>query len=251
MIFERKLTQIFPGVWRLVANNPSPMTGPGTNAYLVGGNQVVIVDPGPDRMSHLNNILGALQSLGAKAASVVITHHHADHAGCAEKLAARLAVPLISYGNPLLHGSEIYANGHTIVIQHTPGHIYTHLCLWLIERKLLFTGDLVAGQGTILIIPPDGNMAAYLDSLRAMKALAPTAILPGHGPVIDTPEVVLQDYIDHRLDREQQVLYWYGQGHTLAGDIAARIYVDRPEVIGIATLQVEAHLEKLSKENRL
>jgi glyoxylase-like metal-dependent hydrolase (beta-lactamase superfamily II) len=227
------------------------MTGPGTNTYLVGRDRVVIIDPGPDNVSHLNNILGALQSLGAKAESVVITHHHTDHAGCAARLATRLAVPLISYDNPLRHGTEIQVNGSTLVVQHTPGHIAAHLCLWLAQQKLLFAGDLVAGQGTVLIIPPEGDMAAYLDSLRAVKALAPAAILPGHGPVINNPDALLQEYIDHRLEREQQVLYWYGRGFTTAPDIAAQIYTNRPAVMGIATLQVEAHLAKLRREGRL
>jgi glyoxylase-like metal-dependent hydrolase (beta-lactamase superfamily II) len=109
---------------------------------------------------------------------------------------------------------------------------------------------LVAGQGTVLIIPPDGDMAAYLDSLRAMLALAPRAILPGHGPVIPDPARLLQEYIDHRLHREQQVLHWLAQGCTTAAEIAARIYAARPEALGIATLQVEAHLEKLRREGR-
>jgi glyoxylase-like metal-dependent hydrolase (beta-lactamase superfamily II) len=121
----------------------------------------------------------------------------------------------------------------------------------LAQQKLLFAGDLVAGQGTVLIIPPEGDMAAYLDSLRAVKALAPAAILPGHGPVINNPDALLQEYIDHRLEREQQVLYWYGRGFTTAPDIAAQIYTNRPAVMGIATLQVEAHLAKLRREGRL
>ena len=93
-------------------------------------------------------------------------------------------------------------------------------------------------------------MAAYLDSLRAMLALAPAAILPGHGPGIEDPPTLLQEYIDHRLQREQQVLDWLAQGYTTAVEIAARIYADRPEALGIATLQVEAHLEKLRREGR-
>jgi glyoxylase-like metal-dependent hydrolase (beta-lactamase superfamily II) len=115
---------------------------------------------------------------------------------------------------------------------------------------LLFAGDLVAGQGTILIIPPDGDMAAYLDSLRKMIALAPAAILPGHGPVITEAQALLQQYLDHRLQREQQVLDLLALGYGTAADIAAQIYSDRLEVLGIGTLQVEAHLAKLHREGR-
>lgn len=102
----------------------------------------------------------------------------------------------------------------------------------------------------MLIIPPEGDMAAYLDSLRAMLALSPQAILPGHGPVIADAPALLQQYLDHRLQREQQVLDLLAQGYTTAAAIAAHIYADRPEALEIATLQVEAHLVKLRKEGR-
>ncbi len=248
---ERSLTQTHANVWRLVANNPSPMTGPGTNTYLVGGEQAVIIDPGPNQPDHHRNIINALQSLQATARAVIITHAHADHAGGAAQLAGQLNAPLLAFGDPLQHDDQIEMDGLTLTARHTPGHIQAHICLWLAEQRLLFAGDLVAGQGTVLIIPPDGDMAAYLDSLRAVQALNPTAILPGHGPVVDTPPELLQEYIDHRLMREQQVLRCWQQGYTSAQAIAAQIYADRPEVLGIAALQVEAHLQKLKAEGQL
>jgi len=248
---DRNLTQIYANVWRLVAHNPSQMTGPGTNSYLVGDNDLIIIDPGPNQPAHLDNILAALQSLAARVQAVVITHSHSDHSGGAQKLARRLAVPLLSYGEQLQDRSEIEAGLATLKVYHTPGHIHAHICLLLQQQKLLFAGDLVAGEGTILIIPPDGDMSDYLNSLEAMKGLNPAAILPGHGPVIDHPQSLLQEYIDHRLMRERQVLHWLAQGYRSARQIAAQIYAGRPEVLGIATLQVEAHLTKLQKEGRL
>lgn len=250
MSIQRNLTQIQPHVWRLVAPNPSLMTGPGTNTYLVGGRRLLIIDPGPASEAQLEAIVAAIGTLQAEAQAIVVTHHHVDHAGGAEMLAQRLAVPLLSFDNPLRAGDKLEVDDVTLEVLHTPGHIHAHLCLWLDRQRLLFAGDLVAGQGTVLIIPPDGDMAAYLDSLQAMLALAPAAILPGHGPIIEEPPTLLQAYIDHRLQREQQILAWLGQGYTTAADIAARIYADRPEALAIATLQVEAHLEKLRREGR-
>ena len=248
---ERDLTQLYPNVWRLIAPNPSPMTGPGTNSYLIGNERVVIIDPGPQDETHLNNIVEVVETLRAKAHAVIITHTHTDHAGGASQLADRLGVPLLSFGDPFQPSDEFEGDGLSLEVHHTPGHIYAHICLLLKEQRLLFAGDLVAGQGTILIIPPDGDMTDYFNSLASMKTLAPAAILPGHGPVIDDPPALLQEYIDHRRAREQQVLDWWEQGYRTAQDIAAQIYADQPAALRVATLQTEAHLAKLRREGRL
>lgn len=243
---EHSLTQIYPQVWRLIAANPSPMTGPGTNAYFVGQNRVVIIDPGPALPEHMKNIHTALEALDAAPQAILVTHPHQDHEGCAAQLAYEFNIPLLRFREPLAQDYEIELDCGTLSVHHTPGHIHDHVSLWWHERQLLFAGDLVAGAGTILVIPPEGNMADYLNSLNAMKSLPAASILPGHGPVIDSPQELLQAYVDHRLQREQQVLYWYTKGHTTSQAIAAQIYADQPpEVLGIASLQVEAHLEKL------
>ena len=252
MTLIRTLTQIYPQVWRLIAPNPSPMTGPGTNTYFVGSNiHLAIIDPGPADDTHLDNIFCALQTLPAKQHSVMVTHHHRDHAACAQILADRLEVPLLALNAPFQHEAEYQLETVTMRVLHTPGHTFVHACYYLIEQRLLLAGDLVAGQGSILIVPPDGDMAAYIASLRAVQSLAPAAILPGHGPVIDNPHEFLQQYINHRLAREEEVLGWYRKGYTSTEAIAAQIYSDRPEVLKVATMQVEAHLEKLRKEGRL
>lgn len=246
-------TQLFPNVWRITANNPSPMTGPGSNTYLVGGSgsSVAIIDPGPNLPEHLDNIETALHGLKATAQAVIPTHPHHDHDGGSEALAARLNAPVLRFEAPLAHGDILPVDGLLLTVLHTPGHIHRHICLWLAASRLLFAGDLVAGAGTVLIIPPEGDMADYLASLRAMQALQPAAILPGHGPTLTRPDAVLRQYLEHRLAREQQVLAAYRAGATTAAAIAAQIYADRPHALPIATLQVEAHLHKLHREGQL
>lgn len=259
---DRALNEVWPGVWRLVAPNPSVMTGPGTNTYLVGRGAAVIIDPGPDSEAHRQAIVVALRDLGATLQLIVVSHRHPDHSAGAVSLARRLDAPLAAYANglgadpaythPLRPGQTIAAGNLTLVCHHTPGHCDDHLCLWLAGERVLFTADLVAGAGTILITPPDGDMAAYLDSLRAMQALDPAAILPGHGPRIDTPRQKIQEYIDHRLMREQQVLACLAEGVRSPEAIARRIYADQPAVVlPIAILQIQAHLAKLERDGRL
>jgi glyoxylase-like metal-dependent hydrolase (beta-lactamase superfamily II) len=252
MTLTRTLTQTHPHVWRLIAPNASPMTGPGTNTYLVGSRaHLAIIDPGPAENAHIDDILQALETLQVKQTSVMVTHHHSDHAAYAQQLADRLNVPLLSLNHPFQHEDDIQLDNVRLRVLHTPGHTYVHACFYLVEQKLLLAGDLVAGQGSILIVPPDGDMADYIASLQAIQVLAPVAILPGHGPVITEPLAFLQEYINHRLAREEEILGWALQGYSAAEAIAAQIYKGRPDVLRVATMQVEAHLEKLRKEGRL
>jgi len=249
---ERGLTRLFPGVWRLVAPNPSPLTGPGTNTYLVGGgNSVVVIDPGPALPEHTQIIACSLREINATAQAIIPTHAHPDHDAGTEALAELTGAPVLRFLQPLKHGLQIDAGGIELTVQHTPGHVQAHISLWQPRQRLLFAGDLVAGEGTVLVIPPDGDMADYLHSLRAAQALQPAAILPGHGPVIHRPAELLRQYINHRLEREQQVLRWWQAGETTAAGIAAKIYAGRPDVLPIATLQIQAHLNKLTREGRL
>ncbi|MEM7344202.1 MAG: MBL fold metallo-hydrolase [Chloroflexota bacterium] len=252
MTIERALTQIQPNIWRLIAPNPSVMTGPGTNTYIVGQKRVVIIDSGPVNQTHQDNTVAAIAELGAEVESIIITHPHPDHDSGVQGLAQRLQVPILRFNTPLRHDEEITIDGVSLTVKHTPGHIHAHVCLWMAEQRVLFGADLVAGEGTILIIPPDGDMADYLRSLQAMKALEPALILPGHGPVIEDPAGLLQEYTDHRLQREQQVLSYFEQGHREANAIAAQIYAGQPpQVLAIAAMQVTAHLTKLRNEGRI
>lgn len=251
MSLERGLTRLFPGVWRLVAPNPSPLTGPGTNTYLVGDESVVFIDPGPALPEHTQAITCSLREINATVQAIIPTHTHPDHDAGTAALAELTGAPVLRFPQFLKHGLQIDAGGIELTVLHTPGHVQAHLSLWQARQRLLFAGDLVAGEGTVLVIPPDGTMADYLRSLRAVRALQPTAILPGHGPVIHRPDELLGQYINHRLEREQQVLHCWQAGETTAAGIAGKIYADRPEVLPIATLQIQAHLNKLAQEGRL
>jgi glyoxylase-like metal-dependent hydrolase (beta-lactamase superfamily II) len=235
----------------LLAPNPSRLTGPGTNTYIVGAGEAIIVDPGPNIPEHISAVASALEIVGAVAAVVVPTHAHNDHAGCARPVADLLKISLMQWGDPLVHGSTITTESVSLLVQHTPGHIHNHLALWLAEQKLLFAGDLLNGAGSVLVIPPDGSMTDYLASLAYIQTLEPAAILPGHGPVLAEPEGQIQRLIDHRLKREQQVYRWYQARFTDAHSIALKIYGDQPNLVEIATLQVEAHLIKLREEGRI
>ena len=246
-----KETHLFPNVRGLVAPNPSLMTPWGTNTYLVGDKQVIVVDPGPDSTAHLEAVCASVERLKATTLAVIPTHPHPDHDGCASDLARRLDAPVLRWGRPLKHDEVLTVGETTVQVKHTPGHVDAHICLWLSRERLLFAGDLVAGSGTVVVIPPDGDMADYLVSLRDVQALKPVTVLPGHGPVIEQPVDFLQAYIDHRLKREQEIFDWTRRGVTDADAIAAHIYGDRPEVRRVAVLQVTAHLQKLEREGRL
>lgn len=249
-------------VVRVLAPNPSPMTLDGTNTYLVGvpgSGAALVVDPGPDLAAHRKAVEAAMRDIGAEPAEVVLTHHHADHAQAAGWAAAWGAqlhafdpalVP--SAARALAHGGRIAAGGVELVAEHTPGHSGDHLCLRVAATGAVLTGDHVLGRGTTVVAYPDGDMGAYLDSLRRLRALDAPRLYPGHGPVVDHPGAVIDDYLAHREERERQVLAAVEAG---AGDPAAvvrAVYVDVPEHLhAAAEYSVRAHLRKLVDEQRV
>jgi glyoxylase-like metal-dependent hydrolase (beta-lactamase superfamily II) len=152
----------------------------------------------------------------------------------------------------LADGAEIDSGGRRLVALYTPGHRFDHLCFLLLDSDILFAGDLVAGTGTVVIAPPEGDLADYLASLRRLLALDIKLILPGHGPVIARPRDLLEGYIQHREEREAQVLAGLVAGDRTVGELVMRIYaaVD-PALHPVAALSVTAHLEKLEREGRV
>jgi glyoxylase-like metal-dependent hydrolase (beta-lactamase superfamily II) len=246
---------------RLVrANNPSAVTLDGTNTWIVGERDPVVIDPGPDDLEHLEAVL---EEAGPPSL-VVLTHRHPDHAAGAERFAAMARAPLAAHSPgaghadilegaaPISDGQRIDADGAKLVAVFTPGHARDHLAFFLEEERALFTGDHVLGRGTTVIAWPDGDLTDYMRSLEKARALDAARVFPGHGPVIDDPAPVLDYYIAHRLEREQQVIAALDSGDREIPEIVARIYAAYdPALHAVAALSVRAHLEKLLRDGRV
>jgi glyoxylase-like metal-dependent hydrolase (beta-lactamase superfamily II) len=249
-----------PMVRRIVADNPGMMTGPGTNTYLVGIDEIAVIDPGPDDAAHLDAIAGCG---GDRIRWILLTHTHEDHSPGATGLKKRTGAEILGFGpgegrgkvrldGTLGDGAVIEATEFHLTALHTPGHASNHLCYLLNEERTLFTGDHIMQGSTVVISPPDGDMATYLDSLERLKTIRPRlkAIAPGHGHLIDDPLAVIDATIAHRLAREAQVLDVVRErGPATITDLVEQIYADVvPELHPMARRTVWAHLRKLADE---
>jgi len=252
------------GLRRLTAPNPGMMTGPGTNSYIVGERELVVIDPGPDIEAHA----AALQRLaGTQLAWILCTHTHRDHSPAAAALkrvtGARVAgrpAPVdgrqdesFAPDRVLEDGDVVSLDGMTLRAVHTPGHASNHLCYLWEERKLLFTGDHIMQGSTVVISPPDGDMAVYLRSLERLLEMDIGALAPGHGHLIPTPHDEVRRLVAHRLKREQKVLHAVSSvaGGTLE-ELVAIAYDDAPlRLHGVAQRSLHAHLLKLRDEGKV
>jgi glyoxylase-like metal-dependent hydrolase (beta-lactamase superfamily II) len=236
---------------RITAPNPGPFTLDGTQTYLLG--ETAVLDPGPNIESHLAQIREAMPRLQ----TILITHRHGDHAPGAVPLKAATGARIIAPRDVLdevdqrVSGGELLSiDGTTVEVIATPGHTSEHVC-YLTAEGDLFTGDTVLGTGTTAIFPPDGHMGDYLRSLQTLRALDPKRIYPAHGPIRDDAAALIDEYIAHRLLREQQVLDALAAGAKTAAEMRARIYPELdPRLHGAAEIQIEAHLIKLREEGR-
>lgn len=250
---------VSPLVVRMTAPNPGMMTGPGTNTYLVGTDTLVVVDPGPDDDGHLD----ALAELGAgRVRTIVVTHTHPDHAPGAAGLAARTGAEVLGFSErdgfvpsrAVGDGFELHGPGVTLRALHTPGHASNHLCWLLVGERMLFSGDHVMQGSTVVIAPPDGDMARYLASLRMLLGLDPpiATIAPGHGALIVDPAAALEGIIEHRLAREEKVADALATaGRATVDDLLPTVYAEvRDELLPVARQSLWAHLRKLDAEGR-
>ena len=249
--------QLSPLVSRVLAPNPSPMTLTGTNTYLVGRDEVAVIDPGPDLPEHVEAIIDNLKRLG-KPAVALVTHHHDDHLPAARRLRERLGLPIAghhdlpSVDRPLDHLQALTLADATLTALHTPGHTWDHVCYYLEQEAAVFTGDLVAGTGSLVIGPGRGELAASLRSLQLLADRAPRTLYPGHGPVVTDGVAKLAEYIGHRADREQQVLDALERDVSTIPEMVASIYVGlAPALHGHAGRNLQAHLFKLEDEGRV
>jgi len=235
----------------VVAPNPGPYTGPGTNTWIVNaGPVVVVVDPGPDDSGHLAAINRKLA--GATVAAVLVTHSHPDHLPLAEQLAAEHRVSVRRY--PELGDGDIVRTGAlNLTALYTPGHSADHLCFWIDDDRALFTGDLVLGKGSSMVTYPEGDVAAYLRSLERLIELKPTILFPGHWDPVENAGAKLEEYRNHRLEREAQILAEVRRSKGTALELTRRVYGPEvaEELIEAATMTMRAHLEKLVDEGKV
>ncbi len=243
-----------PMVRRIVAPNPSMMTGPGTNTYLVGIDEIAVIDPGPDEASHLDAIAGCG---GDRIRWIIVTHTHEDHSPGVAGLKERTGAEVLGFDSrddlvvdrELRDGDTVEATEFRLAAIHTPGHASNHLCYLLEQERTLFSGDHIMEGSTVVIAPPDGDMADYLRSLERLQGIRLKAIAPGHGHLITDPKAKIQEYITHRMARERQVLDVLGRsGSATIDELVAAIYVDvAVELHPVARYSVWAHLRKLAQ----
>lgn len=270
-----------PGLRRILAPNPSPMTYRGTNTYLLGERGLAVIDPGPRDPAHLEAILAALRP-GQTITHIVVTHTHVDHSPLAAILGERTGAPVLAFGpsgagrsavmaelargglagggegidtgfapdRTVSDGEMIQGDGWALEVIHTPGHLGNHIALgW---NDTCFTADHVMGWASSLVSPPDGDLTDFMDSCRRLRARQWRVFHPGHGAPVTDPNARLDWLIDHRLGREAAIVKALQSGPATARELAERIYIDTPAaLLPAAERNVFAHLVDLLGKSKV
>ncbi len=266
------VAQVTPLIRRVVARNPSPFTFHGTGTYIVGRGDVAIIDPGPDNDAHTAALLDAVA--GETVTHILVTHTHIDHSPATAAIKVATGAPSYGFGphgtgpggpdveegadfgfvpdHTLAHGDMVTSRDWSIEAVHTPGHTSNHLCFALAEENTLFSGDHVMGWSTTVVSPPDGDMAAYMASLRLLRGRGDTLYVPTHGPTIPDPGPFVDALIHHRQERESQILRCLADGIETIPDMVERLYADVDRRLhGAAGCSVLAHLIHLVETGRV
>ena len=261
-----KLEQLEPGIARVLAHNPSAFTYFGTQTYLIGDAEVAVVDPGPDLPEHIDALQQAIG--GRRVVAIMCTHTHRDHSPAARPLAERVKAPIVGCAPLSLEtvgpradaafdgdyapdrvvadGESIEVDGKPILAVATPGHTSNHLCF--AYDGALLTGDHVMGWSTTVVVPPDGDMAAYMQSLDKLRQREDRIYYPAHGPAVTNPKQYVRHLMGHRMQREKQILRLVGEQARDIPDIVANAYPGLdPRLTAAAGGSVLAHLVDLER----
>ena len=237
-------------VSRVVAPNPGPYTGPGTNTWIIDAGPVVaVIDPGPDDDAHLAALDRRLK--GRTVGVVLVTHSHSDHLALAQRFAGPRNVSVGRY--PEVGDGDIVRVGNiNLTALHTPGHSADHLSFLLADDRAVFTGDLILGKGSSMVTYPEGDVAAYLRSLDRLAALEPRMLFPGHWDPVADAMAKISEYRAHRLEREAQIFDEVRRGPGTAAELTVRVYGELDEKLMVAAeMTLRAHLKKLVDEGKV